>query len=177
MFLEYACIVSPRTNVKCDPCIGPPPIFVDFQKAGVDWVNGNNSSANVHFTRLHVRYSRDKFPQDLSFQVTPNKTNYQARYVMTHPATGDMSCHEGQKYLLDLGVRQQLEKKELAHITGWDVNKYPRFADYLNQTDDSKKMNLNNESSGSYWWIPLLAILMAIAVRKVLMIRRKEPLA
>ena len=33
-----------------------------------DWNGGNN----VFFTRLHVRYARDKFPQDLQFQVTPN---------------------------------------------------------------------------------------------------------
>ncbi|MEO0405449.1 MAG: DUF2330 domain-containing protein, partial [Bacteroidota bacterium] len=174
VFLEYAWNVTPQNRVKCDPCIGPPPIFVDFQKAGVDWVAGNNSSSYVHFTRLHVRYSRDKFPQDLSFQVTPNRKNYQARYVMTHPATGEMSCDEGQKYILDLGVRQRLEKKELAHLTGWDMKKHPRFADFIRDTEHAKRMDTSPYNSGSLWSIPLIAFMIAIGARTLLKMRRKE---
>ena len=89
VFLEYAWDVSPQNTMKCDPCIGPPPLLVDFTKAGVDWVSSDWSADRVYFTRLHVRYSRDKFLQDLSFQVTPNTENYQVRYVMRQPATGD----------------------------------------------------------------------------------------
>ena len=65
---------------------------------------------NVYFTRLHFRYNRRSFPQDLMFQVTPNTENYQARYIITHPATGDFNCDAGKKYLQDL---RQRRKKEL----------------------------------------------------------------
>lgn len=119
VFLEYAWKVTPSwAGVKCDPCIGPPPINMDFAKAGVDWV----ANGNVFFTRLHVRYSREKFPQDLQFMVTPNRTHYQARYILTHPAQGDLSCEAGQEYLEDLVYRRKKELDELAALTGWDVS-------------------------------------------------------
>ena len=122
VFLEYAWNVSPVNNIKCDPCVSQPPVFAEFKEAGVDWANdfGNNSS--VFFTRLHVRYSKNKFPQDLVFQVTPNRENFQARYVLTHPATGDLTCDEGQNYLRNLVYRRQNELDELASLTGWNVS-------------------------------------------------------
>jgi len=75
---------------------------------------------------LHVRYNRNSFPQDLVFQATPNKENYQARYVITHPATGDFSCDAGKKYLKELKQRRQNEMETLGYLTGkgyndWDV--------------------------------------------------------
>ena len=133
VFLEYAWNVSPQAGMKCDPCIAPPPIFVDFQKAGVNWVSGMNSSSQVFFTRLHVRYGRKNFPQDLQFQITPNNENFQARYVINRPATGDMSCEAGQLYIKDLKVRQNLELQELAAITNWDSNRSKRYYDHLDQ--------------------------------------------
>ncbi len=121
VFLEYAWNVSPQwPGVKCDPCMGPPPIYVDFAKAGVTWAA--NGTGEVFFTRLHVRYSREKFPQDLQFMVTPNKTHYQARYILRHPAQGDLSCDAGQDYLEELVYRRKKELDELAALTGWDVS-------------------------------------------------------
>lgn len=119
VFLEYAWNVSPQFGVKCDPCMGPPPMFAEFQKAGVNWLN-NGIGGEVFFTRLHVRYTRDKFPQDLVFQVTPNREHFQGRYVMTHPAQGDFSCDEGQKYLRTLEDRRRREVDELLALTGWE---------------------------------------------------------
>ena len=86
VFLEYAWNVTPNWGgMKCDPCVGPAPIYQDLATAGVDW---GMRGENVFFTRMHVRYSRDKFPSDLQFQVTPNQAHYQARYVLTHSASG-----------------------------------------------------------------------------------------
>ncbi|MBL7732044.1 MAG: DUF2330 domain-containing protein, partial [Chitinophagaceae bacterium] len=108
--LEYAWDVSPKNYVKCDPCVATAPSVQDLVQSGVWWINRDwndytdvdneeeDYSDNVFFTRLHVRYNRDKFPQDLMFQVTPNTENYQARYVITHPATGDFNCEAGKKY-------------------------------------------------------------------------------
>ena len=135
--LEYAWDVSPKNYVKCDPCVATAPSTQDLVQAGVWWINRDWSdysdineeedySDNVYFTRLHVRYNRDKFPQDLMFQVTPNTENYQARYVVTHPATGDFSCDAGKKYLKELKQRRADEMEMLTYLTGksysdWDV--------------------------------------------------------
>jgi hypothetical protein len=135
--LEYAWDVSPKNYVKCDPCVSVPPNPQDLVQAGVWWLNRNwndysdvenedDYSDNVYFTRLHVRYNRHQFPQDLMFQVTPNTENYQARYIITHPATGDFNCDEGKKYLKKLKERRKNELEQLAYLTGkgydnWDM--------------------------------------------------------
>ena len=135
--LEYAWDVSPKNFVKCDPCVATAPSTRDLVQAGVWWINRDWSnyddvyedddySDNVYFTRLHVRYNRRSFPQDLVFQVTPNTDNYQARYVITHPATGDFNCDAGKKYLKELKERRADELEMLTYLTGkdysdWDV--------------------------------------------------------
>ena len=90
------------------------------------YMDDDDYSDNVYFTRLHVRYNRKSFPQDLMFQVTPNTDNYQARYVITHPATGDFNCEAGKKYLKELKQRRADELEMLTYLTGkdysdWDV--------------------------------------------------------
>ncbi|MFT4661827.1 MAG: hypothetical protein ACI8XB_002108 [Patiriisocius sp.] len=125
VFLEYAWNVSPQSGMmKCDPCVAPAPHWVDFQESGVKWINQRSMGGSVYFTRLHVRYSRDQFPQDLLFLETPNKENFQARYVIHHPAYGDLSCDAGQDYLQDLKSRRKLEVDELRALTGWDKKSY-----------------------------------------------------
>ncbi|HET6996282.1 MAG TPA: DUF2330 domain-containing protein, partial [Chitinophagaceae bacterium] len=136
--LEYAWDVSPKNYVKCDPCVATAPSTQDLVQAGVWWINrdwtdysdvGNEDedySSNVYFTRLHVRYNRNSFPQDLMFQVTPNTENFQARYIITHPATGDFTCDAGKKYLKNLKQRRTDEMEMLTYLTGksysdWDV--------------------------------------------------------
>ncbi|MEM9050465.1 MAG: DUF2330 domain-containing protein [Bacteroidota bacterium] len=134
VFLEYAWNVSPMQGVKCDPCVSPPPVFKDFATAGVNWVTGMNYESQVFFTRLHVRYEQDRFPQDLRFHVTPNSEHFQARYVITHPAKGDLTCEAGQSYIRKLESRRGLEIKELTALAGWTN---PNYGDYI--TEYSKK--------------------------------------
>jgi LPXTG-motif cell wall-anchored protein len=136
-FLEYAWDVSPQNYVKCDPCVAVAPSTPDLVQAGVWWlgrdwndysdVNKEEEYSNkVYFTRLHIRYNRQAFPQDLMFQVTPNTENFQARYIITHPADGDFSCDTGKKYLKELKQRRKDEMEMLGYLTGkgysdWDV--------------------------------------------------------
>jgi len=141
-FLEYAWNVTPVNPMKCDPCVGNPPTEQDLVQSGVWWLGNkdwsdysdveeeeiDNGSRNVHFTRLHFRYNRKSFPQDLMFQVTPNTLNYQARYIITHPATGDLSCAAGQKYLQDLKQRRKKELVELTALTGTNINNWQEEA-------------------------------------------------
>jgi hypothetical protein len=131
--LEYAWDVSPKNFMKCDPCVATAPSAQDLVQAGVWWLNRNWTNNNdipgdvdysdkVYFTRLHVRYNRRSFPQDLMFQVTPNTDNYQARYIVTHPATGDFNCEAGKKYLKELKQRRADELEMLTYLTGKDYS-------------------------------------------------------
>lgn len=149
--LEYAWDVSPKNYVKCDPCVATAPDQQDLVQSGVywlqkDWEDYSDTdedfeyavSDNVYFTRLHFRYNRTSFPQDLQFQVTPNIESFQARYIITHPATGDLSCTEGKKYLMKLKQRRKDELRELASLTGKDMNTWQQdISAAPEETDDS----------------------------------------
>lgn len=129
--LEYAWDVSPKNYLKCDPCVATAPSQQDLVQAGVWWMNPSqeadaNYNGNVYFTRLHIRYNRGSFPQDLMFQATPNTENFQARYIVTHPAQGDFSCDAGKRYLKELKQRCADEMEMLTYLTGrgyndWDL--------------------------------------------------------
>jgi hypothetical protein len=122
-FLEYAWDMS-----SCDPCSAEPLNQQELKEAGVFWLDQqdpNNSwggNSNVFITRLHVRYSRDKFPEDLKFQSTSDRTNFQGRYVIRHPFKGNLSCQAGKQYQKSLKERQANEAKTLANLTGWNIN-------------------------------------------------------
>jgi len=142
VFLEYAWNVSPQfTGMKCDPCVGPPPIYTDLVKAGADWVlNSNNQVGDpVFFTRLHVRYSRETHPRDLEFQVTPNNEHFQARYILTNPASGDLTCDEGQKYCAKMVKKRAGELEELKTLTSWNTVQYKNYVqEYYDKLDDPR---------------------------------------
>ncbi len=147
-FLEYSWNVTPVNPMKCDPCVGNPPTEQDLVQSGVWWLGNkdwtdysdvddeelDNGSRNVHFTRLHFRYNRKSFPQDLMFQVTPNTENYQARYIITHPAGGDFNCAAGKKYLQDLKQRRKRELMELTWLTGTNINNWQDDVTTMNES-------------------------------------------
>ena len=170
--LEYAWDVSPSNYVKCDPCVATAPSSQDLMQAGVWWINRDWKNYNdvyeedtysdkVYFTRLHVRYNRNSFPQDLQFQTTPNTENYQARYIITHPAQGDFSCEAGKKYLKELKQRRKKEMEMLTYLTGkgyedWDVamavNESAEKQNSIVPTDTSYKtlaVELHNPVNGA----------------------------
>ena len=129
-FLEYAWDTG-----NCDPCSSEPPSSDELKAAGVFWLDDGNSPAgnipgsfrrqprqsNTFITRLHVRYTRDKFPEDLMFQETGNQENFQGRYVMNHPFKGAASCDAGKKYQQALRPRLEKEASNLANLTGWSI--------------------------------------------------------
>lgn len=127
VMLEYAWDISSQQPVKCDPCATPPIYFNEMREAGVWWINPdgyNGYQGDLFVTRLHVRYGRDKFPQDLMFMATPNKEHFQGRYVIHNPATGPMDCEAGKEYLKTLKMRKGRELDELVALTGWSPFKY-----------------------------------------------------
>jgi hypothetical protein len=78
-------------------------------------------AAPVFITRLHVRYDKAHFPEDLVFQETGDRENFQGRYVIRHPWTGDSSCPQLAEYRASLRARQEEEARQLAELTGWTV--------------------------------------------------------
>jgi hypothetical protein len=150
VFLEYAWEVSPTQNQFCDPCVGDPPVVQDLKEAGVDWLEltstdyhtgARNYAGKVHFTRLHLTYDREHFPQDLVFQETPNKDRFQGRYILTNPAGGDFSCEKGQTYIKDLSKRRWNELYTYQWLTGRDITAhydYPKEYDHYLKEEDQK---------------------------------------
>lgn len=122
VFLEYAWDMS-----WCDPCAADPLSPQDLRKLGVFWVGaqGSNKVApmpaqDVFVTRLHVSYDSEHFPEDLVFQETGDRQNYQARYVIRRPWKGEASCDIAE-YQATVRERQEREAEQLANLTGWDV--------------------------------------------------------
>ncbi|MDK3155706.1 DUF2330 domain-containing protein [Kamptonema cortianum] len=134
-FLEYA-----WDTANCDPCSADPPSLEELKKAGVFWLDNNsNRWPNVFISRIHVRYTRDKFPEDLTFQTTANQQLFQGRYVLRHPFTGEVNCSAGYEYKRMLARRFEEEAQTLAKLTNWNIQ------------DIRRKMNVA-EVVDIPWW-------------------------
>jgi hypothetical protein len=132
-FLEYAWDMA-----SCDPCSAEPLNREELKGAGVFWLTPNARN-NVFITRLHVRYSRDKFPEDLMFQETSNRQQFQGRYILRHPFRGEMNCEAGREYQRSLSQRFEQKAQTLAQLTGWKIQ------------DIRKKINLTESPIGPWW--------------------------
>jgi hypothetical protein len=124
VFLEYAWDMA-----WCDPCAADPLSEKELRSLGVFWLRDNRPddgrimpqpARNVFVTRLHVRYDAEHFPEDLMFQETGDRQNYQGRYVIRHPWQGESSCDLTQ-YHAGVRERQEREAQQLANLTGWDI--------------------------------------------------------
>jgi hypothetical protein len=147
-FLEYAWDMS-----SCDPCSAEPLNQEELKQAGVFWLDNSfpvntpaprrfrppSPSSSVFISRLHVRYTRDKFPEDLMFQQTSNRESFQGRYILQHPFTGEVTCSAGREYKRSLGKRFEKEAQTLAKLTNWNIQ------------DIRQKMKLVGQVSTSWW--------------------------
>jgi len=124
VFLEYAWDMA-----WCDPCAADPLSQQELRQLGVFWLGKSGQESkrvmqpqaqNVFVTRLHVRYDAEHFPEDLMFQETGDRQNYQGRYVIRHPWKGEASCDLTQ-YDASVRERQEREAALLANMTGWDI--------------------------------------------------------
>ncbi|HEU4928104.1 MAG TPA: DUF2330 domain-containing protein [Vicinamibacterales bacterium] len=117
VFTEYAWDMR-----WCDPCAADPLSGDELRNLGVFWQDGAASQApNVYLTRLHVRYDGAHFPEDLVFQETPDRSNFQGRFVLRHPFTGTATCDAASTYRRSVWDRQQQEAQRLASLTGWSL--------------------------------------------------------
>jgi hypothetical protein len=118
VFIEYAWDMN-----WCDPCAADPLSRDELRELGVFWVEtGRRGPAqNAFVTRMHVRYTGETFPEDLVFQHTGDRSNFQGRYVLQHPWKGNSSCPQVEEYRKNLVVRQTKRAETLAELTGWPL--------------------------------------------------------
>ena len=152
VFLEYAWDMN-----WCDPCAADPLTDDELKELGVFWLPKKQTKPinpklmlgmpvpkfmpspqkkNVYVTRLHLSYDSENFPEDLFFQTTSNRKNFQGRYIVRHAWTpknnGKTLCKQARNYLEnDLPKRLDKEAKNLSNLTGEDISiirekiKYP----------------------------------------------------
>jgi hypothetical protein len=152
VFLEYAWDMG-----WCDPCAADPLSNKELRELGAFWVEpappgpgagparrpGPPQGQAVYITRLHVRYDADRFPDDLVFQETADRANFQGRYVLRHPWTGNDECPEARPYREQVAQRREKEAQTLATLTGWNID------------DIRRKMNLGPAApkpDERKWW-------------------------
>jgi hypothetical protein len=158
VFLEYAWDMN-----WCDPCAADPLSRDELRGLGVFWLGEDNATPRgpqqpggirrpgpippqgqeVFVTRLHVRYDNAHFPDDLVFQQTGNRENFQGRYVLRHEWTGSDSCEAAARYRADLPRRREQQAQALSSMTGWPI------------AGVRKKMNLGPvqaPADGGSWW-------------------------
>jgi hypothetical protein len=123
VFTEYAWDMG-----WCDPCASEPLSNAELVELGARWIASDDGApfrsvagANAYVTRLHVRYDRTSFPEDLVLMETRDRTNFQGRYVLRHPWSGASSCEAGTRYRASLQQRFQQEARTLADLTGWSM--------------------------------------------------------
>jgi hypothetical protein len=160
LFLEYAWDMS-----WCDPCAADPLSNGELRQLGAFWLDDGVSpppltgrqgvvvrprrtpagAPEVFLTRLHVRYDNAHFPEDLVFQETADRSNFQGRYIVRHAWQGAQTCAGAEVYRRSLSDRREQEAQRLGSLTGWEPS------------DIRKKMKLDREgppaapSSGTWW--------------------------
>ena len=117
VFLEYAWDMR-----WCDPCSADPLSKDELRRLGVFWADGGDGRPpEVFLSRLHVRYDRAHFPEDLVFQETGDRANFQGRYVLRHAWTGGEACSAATEYRVALAERHAREAEQLSRLTGWNI--------------------------------------------------------
>lgn len=162
VFLEYAWNMN-----WCDPCAADPLSDEELRELGVFWIKKQEhqitappgrpsirpmpQAKEVYITRLHLRYDRQTFPEDLMFQVTGDTSNFQGRYIIRHPWKGEAQCEAGDRYFnVELPERYRKEAKNLAKLANWDITeirknqKLPKHTNYGNDDNDSWIDNIWN---------------------------------
>ena len=109
----------------CDPCSSDPIPLHELRELGCDWLQGDDNErpeeGSTFITRLHVRYDREHFPEDIVFQETGDTQNLQGRYVIRHPWRGKITTEAGREYARALPKRFEEEARTLAGLTGWKI--------------------------------------------------------
>lgn len=165
VFMEYAWDMG-----WCDPCAADPLSQDELRELGVFWLDGDREltptqrklippsigprpprprAQNVYVTRLHVRYDKDTFPEDLKFHQTGDRSNFQGRYILRHPYKGEMRCDAALDYKKQVNTRIDKEIKTLANLTGWERS-YIRAK--IDESSTGKPFDLKKPIKKHDWW-------------------------
>lgn len=161
VFLEYAWDMA-----WCDPCAAEPLSTSELRELGVMWLDEGDKpnpmqrsrpmpqAVDVFVTRLHLRYDAKTFPEDLTFQTTGDRSNYQGRYVLRHPWRGDYKqCEAAGEYANSLVTRWDEEAISLAKLTGRDVNDIrKKMADAGYSAAALKGVEIDDPKPAKTWW-------------------------
>jgi hypothetical protein len=160
VFLEYGWDMG-----WCDPCAADPLTSDELKKLGVSWLEPQAISppgaaaalprvarpapppgGAPFITRLHVRYDAAHFPEDLVFQETADRENFQGRYVLRHPWKGTADCAAVTSYKTVLASRREKEAQNLATLTGWEI------AEIRRKMGGPQKISDGTEPGGRSLW-------------------------
>ncbi len=153
-FLEYAWDMR-----GCDPCSATPLSEDELRQSGVFWLDSNLDStsgqgvtqrpmpsASVFITRLHVRYQRDKFPEDLMFQATNNQQFFQGRYVTRHAYGDNIDCAARLKAEYNTPEKKETLERDygssFAEIVDMSVKRQEQYMNMLAQRFEREAQNL-----------------------------------
>ena len=139
VFLEYAWDMG-----WCDSCAAEPLSREELRDLGVFWLDeGDRASpaggrarpgrpgrplrstagvTDVFLSRLHLRYDSAHFPEDLAFQETGDRENFQGVFVLRHAWQGVAACEAAATYRRELFRRWDGEARTLALLTGWSLD-------------------------------------------------------
>jgi hypothetical protein len=149
VFVEYAWDMN-----WCDPCAADPLSHEELKGLGVFWLGEapggeprpmrrpTPQARDAFVTRLHVRYDAERFPDDLVFQETGDRTNFQGRYVLRHTWDGESTCEQADAYRKSLPDRWEKEAQSLASLTGWDIN----------AIREKMKLEIPEPAADEKWW-------------------------
>jgi hypothetical protein len=119
VFTEYAWDMG-----WCDPCASQPLSNDELRALGCFWINDAAGGGQAPFlTRLHLRYDAAHFPEDLAFQETADRANFQGRYVIRHEWKGDGDCPGARAYRAGLPERRAKEAGNVSELTGWGLGR------------------------------------------------------
>jgi len=116
----------------CDPCAADPLTTSELREAGVTWAADDGGRRGpgaqpVVLTRLHIRYTKETFPEDLGLQETKDRANFQTRYILRHPWQGSiLACWDAigeyRRYRQSVAEREERSAQMLANLTGWSID-------------------------------------------------------
>src|SRR5262249_34859092 len=103
---------------------------------GVTWVADDGGRRGpgappVVLTRLHIRYTKEPFPEDLAFQETKDRGNFQTRYILPHPWRGTIfEClgplSEYRRDPRSVAGREEQGAQALGSLAGWNIDETRR---------------------------------------------------
>ena len=149
VFLEYAWDMG-----WCDPCAADPLSRDELRELGVFWLgDGGDGRPDAGRRAAGPGRVRHPAPRALRRRALPRgpglpgdrrPQNFQGRYVLRHPWTGDDRCDEARDYRRELPRRREREAQTLASLTGWDDRRHPR--------QDEPEGEHHSEEGDEPWW-------------------------